>query len=328
MFEQSEQKNWSKIHYRHTNPTTKYDIHVMNMGGETYGKRRITHVDKVTETEFEVNKYGFGELYESFADGEILKPYEAEHKENEYSEEAYHIIHLTQHINAVNTDRVFVIPAEDVADDPEVAEWIDNMVNAQSITREEPLMAENDGEMDMDDLDSTDVEFSDEDVEDEDGDETTADARHLMQLFEEDRHDEAIALSHQMLQSNPENAAAIYFLGLINDSRGNYSEAEGHYRRLLQLDPEADHLHYVLATNLVDQGRYAEVEPMLQRISEDESVDHYEFVELQSLMLAGQGRREDALRLIDEAISEADEDDVEDFQELRNAILEGQSENS
>lgn len=142
----------------------------------------------------------------------------------------------------------------------------------------------------------------------------------LSQAYEEDNYDEAEALTDKLLAADEHSTPAYYYKGLIEDARENYAAAEAHYKKVIDLEPEAKQMRYVLATNLLDQGKVDEAEALMQEIEEDDTVDFYEITELKSLLLLARGDKAGALNTIDAAIKIADEDDREDLEELREIV--------
>lgn len=142
----------------------------------------------------------------------------------------------------------------------------------------------------------------------------------LTELYDDQKLDEAEEICNKMLLEDENNTPATYFKGLIEDERGNFAAAERHYRRILSVEPDAPHIPYVLATNLLDQGKVEEAETFMDKLEEDETVDDYQLAEFRSLLALAKGDKEKALAIVDEAIEDADEEDVDDLNELREII--------
>jgi len=77
--------------------------------------------------------------------------------------------------------------------------------------------------------------------------------------FDEARH---------ALETNPNDAAAHYRLGLALASRGNVDEAMAHFRRTLRIKPEYPEAYYQIGLALADKGRLAEAITFYRRALE------------------------------------------------------------
>jgi membrane associated rhomboid family serine protease len=88
--------------------------------------------------------------------------------------------------------------------------------------------------------------------------------------------DRALSIAREVAETNPENAKARAFLGMIELTRENWPEAEKNLSEAARLDPALPNVHRYLALALATQGKYAEslkpLEEALRREPDDKEL--------------------------------------------------------
>lgn len=131
----------------------------------------------------------------------------------------------------------------------------------------------------------------------------------------EDR-ERALTLLRQALDAGWEEANAAYLIGRVLAEEGKLEEAVPAFRRALEADPEQLDAHYRLAQALGRLGRRDEARPYMERFRVlQQRFNERESREKQAKALHNrlateleEGRREDALRTVDEMIAESPDD--------------------
>ena len=62
-------------------------------------------------------------------------------------------------------------------------------------------------------------------------------------------------LFQQVVEQEPESAAALFGLGRVAAAEGDHQSAVSHFERALELQPYADRIHYPLALSLFIMAR-------------------------------------------------------------------------
>ena len=77
-------------------------------------------------------------------------------------------------------------------------------------------------------------------------------------LYEQERYEEALAVTRIAVERRPEHFQAHFNLGATLDKLGRFEEAEIHLRRAIALSPQAQNAYLNLSKVLYEQGRYEE----------------------------------------------------------------------
>lgn len=134
-------------------------------------------------------------------------------------------------------------------------------------------------------------------------------------LYEANRFDEAIELLEDALRQKPDYGDAALRLGHCYQSKGSYADAEGAYRRALEIEPGSLMVQQSLGGVLNDMQRSVEAEQLLRRALE-QSRDVRQTAALRqnlAVSLKQQGRFEEALDLFDRAKATVPEIPVVDY---------------
>ena len=84
-------------------------------------------------------------------------------------------------------------------------------------------------------------------------------------LADNERYGEAIDLMGQAVRGQPGDSLRHMNMGRIEQKRGNYQQAEGHFRQALRIDPRTDRWDHDMGSLSIDLERYAEAEDHLRR---------------------------------------------------------------
>jgi len=84
--------------------------------------------------------------------------------------------------------------------------------------------------------------------------------------FGEARYADAREEFQKVLQEDPQDGAAIHYLGLISQAEGDPGEAVGHYQQALALEPDNTDVRLDLGIALLEAGRLEESRAALQEV--------------------------------------------------------------
>ena len=89
-----------------------------------------------------------------------------------------------------------------------------------------------------------------------------------VRYFQQRNYPEALAVTHEILAEDPENAAGHHLQGLIFAQLRQLPEAEASLRRSVELGPDKPGHRFDLAVILLQQQRQEEALPLLQSAAE------------------------------------------------------------
>ena len=113
------------------------------------------------------------------------------------------------------------------------------------------------------------------------------------------RHGTAARNLAELLASEPGSDEAIYLLGVCENARGRTEAAEAAWARIRPGSAFAGPAIRARATSLVNQGRLADAERLIDRALKDPRVDGSDLRRFLASLYRSEGRSEDALRLIE-----------------------------
>jgi len=108
-------------------------------------------------------------------------------------------------------------------------------------------------------------------------------ALELRLLLGLNRADEALRITEEMLRKRPDDPDLIYQRGAIQMARKSFVAAEKDLRRALQLNPQQTGAMNDLAVLLINQGRKAEAQTLLQKVLELNPLDQNAAANLKAL---------------------------------------------
>lgn len=68
-------------------------------------------------------------------------------------------------------------------------------------------------------------------------------------LFDEEKYDESLVLINQILASNPKDSYALYYRGMIYDTKKKYSDALKDYAQAIKLNPDLTIINYLIGVD-------------------------------------------------------------------------------
>lgn len=111
--------------------------------------------------------------------------------------------------------------------------------------------------------------------------------RKVLVLIEQQRHDDALAAVEAAVAEGAQTASMMYRAGVVEGSRGRWSNAIGHFRQAVSLAPRLARGHLALGRSLAEAGRHDEARGAL---------DDAERLGAASADIASARRRLEALR--------------------------------
>lgn len=75
-------------------------------------------------------------------------------------------------------------------------------------------------------------------------------------LFDEEKYNESLALLNQILSSNPKDAYALYYRGMIYDAQKNYNEAISDYKKAISYNPDLAIVNYLIGVDYDMMEKY------------------------------------------------------------------------
>jgi arylsulfatase A-like enzyme/Tfp pilus assembly protein PilF len=120
-------------------------------------------------------------------------------------------------------------------------------------------------------------------------------------LRNQNKLEDAIPLYEEALVLSPDWDLPHHALATVYSQLQRYSEAEGHWRRCMELDPASTYYLTNLGTTLFAQRRPAEAIPLLQKALQNDPANEYAHRSLWQSLL-GVGRRADAIGSLQAAL--------------------------
>jgi Flp pilus assembly protein TadD len=115
-------------------------------------------------------------------------------------------------------------------------------------------------------------------------------ALELRLLLRLDRADEALRITEEMLRKRPNDPDLVYQRGAIQMARKNWAAAEKDLRHALELEPRQTGAMNDLAVLLINQGRKAEAQTLLQKILQINPGDQNAATNLKAIQQGGPGK--------------------------------------
>lgn len=75
-------------------------------------------------------------------------------------------------------------------------------------------------------------------------------------LFDEEKYNESLALLNQILSSNPKDAYALYYRGMIYDAQKKYNEAISDYKKAISYNPDLAIVNYLIGVDYDMMEKY------------------------------------------------------------------------
>ena len=75
-------------------------------------------------------------------------------------------------------------------------------------------------------------------------------------LFDEQKYDESLALINQILSTNPKDAYALYYRGMIYDTQQKYNPAIADYKKAISYNPDLTIVNYLIGVDYDMQEQY------------------------------------------------------------------------
>lgn len=86
-------------------------------------------------------------------------------------------------------------------------------------------------------------------------------------LQQKDLHEEAVGLLTKVLETEPNHDLALYGRGISNKKLGNDLEAINDFKCTIKIQPLAPHAYYHMSLILFKNKNFAELEPIIQKLS-------------------------------------------------------------
>ena len=87
------------------------------------------------------------------------------------------------------------------------------------------------------------------------------DLEKAISLFENEQYGESLALLNKVLSTEPNDAYALYYRGMIYDTQKKYNEAISDYKKAMNISPDLTIVNYLIAVDYDTLGQYKNALP-------------------------------------------------------------------
>ena len=98
-------------------------------------------------------------------------------------------------------------------------------------------------------------------------------------LFDENKYDESLEILNQIISSNPKEAYALYYRGMISDAKEKYSESITDYKKAISINPDLLIVNYLIGVDYDMLEKYKDAlsyyKAFIATYSEDDDYSKY-----------------------------------------------------